>query len=251
MTVLVTILAVFALIDGAVAAVPEPSCDVPQSFLSSENDLARVTKEVKSRQRLDISVVGTGSSALPGPDGVRFAYPARLEQALTQQLPGITAKVTAHVQSRATTAEMSAGLAKIVTEDKPSLVIWQTGTADAMKSVEPEEFRTSLEDGIGTIDGGGADMILMNMQYSPHTESVMDVSGYADIMRFVAQQHSALLFDRLGIMRNWNDSGTFDLYTTTKNYDMARRVHDCIGRALASQIISASHLDAVRMQTTR
>jgi hypothetical protein len=251
MTVLVTILAVFALIDGAVAAVPEPSCDVPQSFLSSENDLARVTKEVKSRQRLDISVVGTGSSALPGPDGVRFAYPARLEQALTQQLPGITVKVNAHVQSRATTADMSAGLAKIVTEDKPSLVIWQTGTADAMKSVEPEEFRTSLEDGVGTIGGGGSDVILMNMQYSPHTESMMDVSGYADIMRFVAQQHSALLFDRLGIMRNWNDSGTFDLYTATKNYDMARRVHDCIGRALASQIISASHLDAVRMQTTR
>jgi hypothetical protein len=52
-------------------------------------------------------------------------------------------------------------------------------------------------------------------------------------------------------MRNWNDSGTFDLYTATKNYDMARRVHDCIGQALASQIIGAAHLDAMRMQTTR
>ena len=79
----------------------------------------------------------------------------------------------------------------------------------------------------------------------------MDVTNYADIMRFVAQQHSALLFDRLGIMRNWNDSGTFDLYTATKDYAMARRVHECIGRALASQIIGASHLDATRMQTTR
>ena len=75
----------------------------------------------------------------------------------------------------------------------------------------------------------------------------MDVSGYADIMRFVAQQHNAVLFDRLGIMRNWNDDGTFDLFAATKNYDMARRVHECIGRALASQIISASHLDAVSM----
>jgi hypothetical protein len=52
-------------------------------------------------------------------------------------------------------------------------------------------------------------------------------------------------------MRDWNDSGTFDLYTATKNYDMARRVHDCIGRALATQIIGAAHLDAMRMQTTR
>jgi hypothetical protein len=251
MTVLVTILAAFALIDGAVAAVPEPSCVVPQSFLSSDAELTRALAEVKARQRLDISVVGTGSSALPGPDGARYAYPAQLEQALRKVLPGVTVKVTVHVQPRATTADLAGGMAKILTDDKPSLVIWQTGTADAMNGVEPESFHTGLDDGVGAIENGDADVILMNMQYSPHTESMMDVSGYADIMRFVAQQHNAVLFDRLGIMRDWNDSGTFDLYTATKNYDMARRVHECIGRALASQIISASHLDAVRMQTTR
>jgi hypothetical protein len=55
----------------------------------------------------------------------------------------------------------------------------------------------------------------------------------------------------LAIMHYWNDAGTFDLYTATKKYDMARRVHDCIGWALASQIINAAHLDSVRMQTTR
>jgi hypothetical protein len=224
---------------------------VPPSFLASDNDLGRVLKEAKSRQRLDISVIGTGSSSLPGPDGTHFAYPAQLEQALQKDLPGITVKVTAHIAPRATTAEMAKDLPKILADDQPSLVVWQAGTADAMTSVEPEDFHNSLDDGVTTIENGGANIILMNMQYSPRTEAMMDVSGYADIMHFVAQQHSALLFDRLGIMRNWNDSGTFDLYATTKNYDMARRVHECIGRALASQIISASHLDAMRMQTTR
>jgi hypothetical protein len=251
MTLLLTVLAAFTLIDGAVAAAPEQRCDVPQSFISSDSDLASVVKEVKTRQRLDISVVGTGSSALPGPEGPHFAYPARLELALKQQLPGIDVKVTAHVHQRATTAEMAAEMAKIVGEDKPALVIWQAGTADAMNGVEPEDFRVGLDGGVETIDTASADVILMNMQYSPHTETMLDVSTYADLMKIVAQQHGALLFDRLGIMRNWNDSGTFDLYTATKNSDMARRVHDCIGRALASQIIEASHLDAARMQTTR
>jgi hypothetical protein len=251
MTLLVTILATVALIDGAVAATTEPSCDVPQSFLSSDYALTHVANEVKTHQRLDISVIGTGSSSLPGPDGVRFAYPAQLQQVLQKDLPGITVKVTAHVQSRATTVEMAKGLEKILTDDKPSLVIWQAGTADAMNSVDQEEFHSSLDDGVSAIENGGADVILMNMQYSPRTEAMMDVTNYADVMRFVAQQHSALLFDRLGIMRNWNDSGTFDLYTATKDYAMARRVHECIGRALASQIIGTSHLDAARMQTTR
>jgi lysophospholipase L1-like esterase len=251
MSVIIALVTAVALIDGAAAAAPTDRCDVPDSFLSSEIDLANVTNAVKAHQRLDISVIGTGSSALSGPDGVRYAYPARLEQALQQQLQGIAIKVTAHVQSRATTAELAKGLPKILAEDKPSLVIWQTGTADAISGVAPEDFRASLDDGVAAIENGGANVILMNMQYSPRTDSMLDVSTLAEIMRIVAQQHSALLFDRLGIMRNWNDSGTFDLYTTTKNYDMARRVHDCIGRALASQIISAGHLDAMRMQTTR
>jgi hypothetical protein len=251
MTLLVVVLATVALIDGASAAAPADRCDVPDSFISSENDLGKVTNEVKTRQRIDISVIGTASSALPGPDGARYAYPARLEQALQQQLHGVTVKVTAHIAPRAPTAEMTSGLAQILADDKPSLVIWQTGTADAINGVAAEDFRVSLDDGVSTLENGGADVILMNMQYSPRTDSMLDVSTLADVMRIVAQQHNALLFDRLGLMRSWNDSGTFDLYATTKNYDMARRVHDCIGWALASQIIGAGHLDAMRMQTTR
>jgi len=236
---------------GAVAELQPESCDVPASFLESEIDLSRVTSELKDRHRLDITVLGTGSSSLAGPDGPHFAYPARLEEALKQELPGTEVKVTAHVQPKQTTANMLDSLDKILAEDHPSLVIWQAGTADAINGVETEDFRTSLEDGIDKIQAAGADVILMNMQYSPRTAAMLDVSAYADVMRHVAQQRNALLFDRLAIMQYWNDNGTFDLYAATKKYDMARQVHECIGRALASLINTAAHLDAVRMQTTR
>jgi hypothetical protein len=166
-------------------------------------------------------------------------------------MPGVDIKVTAHVQSRETTAAMVAGLDKILADDKPTLVIWQAGTVDALDGVEPEDFRSTLSDGVAKIQAAGADVILMNMQYSPRTESMLDVSVYADVMRAIAEQHGALLFDRLAIMHYWNDAGAFDLYTATKKYDIARRVHDCIGWALASQIVAAAHLDATRMQTTQ
>ena len=52
-------------------------------------------------------------------------------------------------------------------------------------------------------------------------------------------------------MHYWSDEGIFDLYSATNGYAMARRVHECIGRALASQIINAGHLDAEKIQTTR
>jgi hypothetical protein len=236
---------------GAVAEPQPEACDVPASLLESEVDLSRATSQLKGQHRLMISVLGTGSSSLPGPDGAHFAYPSRLEDALKQQLPGNEIKVVTHVQPKLTTANMLGSLDKILAEDKPSLVIWQAGTADAINGVETEDFRSSLEDGVDKIQAAGADVILMNMQYSPRTASMLDVSAYADTMRRVAQQRNALLFDRLGIMQYWNDIGTFDLYAATKKYDMARQVHECIGRALALQIMNAAHLDAVRMQTTR
>lgn len=241
MKFIIALLAGMTLANGPATAGAE-ECAVPNSLIASDNELTRVTAQVKERQRLDISVIGTGSSTLPGPDGAQFAYPALLEAALKQRLPGIAIRVTTHIEPRQTTAEMVAALQKILGADQPSLVIWQAGTFDAMSGVEPDAFSASLVAGVTAINAAGADVTLLDMQYSPRTASMLNVAAYADVMRWVAQEHGALLFDRLAIMRYWNEEGTFDLYAATRNYDMARRVHDCIGKALAVQIINAAHL---------
>ena len=252
MTFILAVLAALALAGNAVAAESTaPDCEVPERLIPAETDLARVSKEVNDRHRLDISVVGSRSSALSGPDGARFAYPAQLELALKERLPGNEIKVTAHISSGQTTAEMAQGLPKILAEDHPALVVWQAGTVDALRGVETEDFRNSLDQGLDTIAAADADAVLMNMQYSPRTDSMLSVTPFADVMRWVADQRGAVLFDRLGIMHYWSDEGTFDLYTATTGYAMARRVHECIGRALASQIINAARLDAAKQQTTR
>jgi len=253
MTFIFAMLASLALFHGAAAAAPAaaPDCAVPEWLLAGDGDLARVMKDIKSSRRLTISVIGSGSSVLAGPDGARFAYPARLQQALGEKLPGHEIKVAAHVQPRQTTAEMAAALPKLLAEDRPTLVIWQVGTVDALRGVEPEDFRVRLERGIDAVIASGADIIVMNMQYSPRTESMLGEEAYADVMHWVAKERGVVLFDRRAIMRHWTDAGIFNLYAPSKDYVMARRVHDCIGRALASQIINAAHLDAKNMQTTR
>src|SRR6202008_1890490 len=99
---------------GAVAEPQPEACDVPASFLESEIDLTRVTQQLKDKHRLDVTVLGTGSSSLAGPDGAHFAYPARLEDTLKQQLPGNEIRVTARVQPKETTGDMPGGLDKIL-----------------------------------------------------------------------------------------------------------------------------------------
>ncbi|MGC1780161.1 MAG: GDSL-type esterase/lipase family protein [Xanthobacteraceae bacterium] len=249
--VIATLAPLFTCLAGVAIGAPPEQCEVPQSLLDTDADFSRVLSAFKTQHRIAITVIGSGSSGLAGPDGAHAAYPARLEDVLKQLLPGSEIKVIAHVQSKETTATMVSGLDKILADDKPALVIWQAGTVDALDGVEPDDFRASLNEGVEKIQAAGADVILMNMQFSPHTESMFNISAYADVMRAVADQHGALLFDRLAIMHYWNDAGAFDLYAATKKYDMARRVHNCIGWALASQVVNAARLDATRMQTTQ
>jgi len=204
--------------------------------------LKRVPIAVRENHRLRIAVVGTGSSALTGPDGPASAYPARLEAKLRERLPGVDVSVVPLVRSRQTAEDMAKGMSKLLADEKPDLVIWQTGTIDAIRRIEPDDFRTALEDGIETLEKGGADVILMNMQFSPRTEMMLSLGPYADSMRVAAQQHEVPLFDRLSIMRHWSDTGAFDLYVTDKDNVLAQRVHDCIGRGIAAMIMDAAHL---------
>jgi lysophospholipase L1-like esterase len=231
--------ALYVLTSAAFAAEP---CDIPGYLLFGNNELKHVAEAVRKEKRLTIAVVGTGSSILAGPDGPRSAYPARLEAVLKQKLPSVAVKVVTLARTRMTAEDLAKGMEKVLADEKPDLVIWQTGTLDAIRRVDPDEFREALDEGVETLHKGGADVILMNMQYSPRTDIMVSYGPYADSMRVVAQQHEIPLFDRLAIMRNWSDTGAFDLYAAGKDNVLAQRVHDCIGRGIASMIMDAAHL---------
>jgi lysophospholipase L1-like esterase len=240
--------AVLSLAGAAFAADPH-ACAIPGYLLFGANELKHVAEVVAKERKLTIVVVGTGSSALAGPDGPRSAYPARLEEALKKRMPTVAVKVVPLVRSRQSAEDLAKGMAKLLVDEKPDLVIWQTGTIDAIRRLDPDSFRAALEEGVETLHKGGADVILMNMQYSPRTDLMVSLAPYADNMRVVAQQHEVPLFDRLGIMRHWSDVGAFDLYATGKDNVLAQRVHDCIGRAIASLVIDAAHLQSVELKT--
>jgi lysophospholipase L1-like esterase len=233
---------VFALCLLSGASLAAEPCEVPGYLWFGTTELKHVAAAVKNDKKLTIAVVGTGSSILAGPDGPPSAYPARLEAALKQKLPSVAVKVVTLVRTRMTAADLAQGMEKLLVDEKPNLVIWQTGTLDAIRRIEPDDFRTALDEGVETLHRGGADVILMNMQYSPRTDIMIGLGPYADNMRVVAQQHEVPLFDRLNIMRHWSDTGAFDLYAAGKDNVLAHRVHDCIGRSIASMIIDAAHL---------
>ena len=227
---------------GRALAVDPPSCAVPDNLLFVDNNLNLVTTAVGKQHQLTIAVIGTGSSTLAGAEGPSLAYPARLEAALNQKLSNVMVRVATRTKSGQTADSMRRNMKDLLVDEKPNLVIWQTGTVDAIRRVELDEFRAALEAGVETLQAGGADVILMNMQYSPRTESMISVGPYVDEMRAVAQQRDIPLFDRFAIMRYWSDEGAFDFYAAGRDNGLAQRVHDCLGRAIGAVVIANGHL---------
>ena len=234
---------------GTAFAAERQTCEIPGYLLFGNNELKRAEAAVTKDRRLTIAVVGTGSSILAGPDGPPSAYPARLEAALKQRLPGVAVKVVTLVRTRLSAEDLAQGMGKLLIDEKPDLVVWQSGTVDAIRRLEPDDYRAALDEGVETLHKGGADVVLMNMQYSPRTDTMIALGPYADAMRVVAQQHEIPLFDRLAITRHWSDTGAFDLYAAGRDNVLAHRVHDCIGRGIAAMIIDAAHLRAVEPKT--
>jgi lysophospholipase L1-like esterase len=235
-----------AVLAGCLTGVPAlaedstQSCDVPAYLLTSESTLPKVADAIKGGHPLDILVVGSRSSTIGASEA--GAYPARLQATLKEKLSPVAVNVSVEIQAKKTAEETAASLVKLVEAKRPTLVIWQTGTVDAMRSVDPDDFRAAVDDGVAALQGAGTDVILLNLQYSPRTETMISAPPYLDNMRVVAQQHDVPLFDRFAIMRQWNDAGDFDLFNAPPGLELAKRVHDCLGRALAKFVTDAAHV---------
>ena len=229
--------------DAPVAPAQPPACEVPDYFLSGETALPKVAEAIKAGGPLNILVVGSRSSTI-GANPVASeaaAYPGQMKAALKEKLPAIEVNLSVEIQPKKTAEEVAPGLSKLVEGKKPTLVIWQTGTVDAMRSVDPDDFRTAIDAGVVALRDAGADTVLVNPQYSPRTESMISASAYLDNMRVVAQEHEVPLFDRFALMQKWSESGEFDLFTAVHGAELAKQVHGCLGRALSEFIMAAAH----------
>lgn len=220
---------------------PAPACEVPASLLASDSRLDHVAAVVKAGKPLNVLVVGTRSSTITAQEA--SAYPARLLAMLKERLGDAPVNLSVEIQTGKTAEDVAGTFVKLVEAKNPTLVIWQTGTYDAIRGIDPDDFRNALDEGVTALQKAGIDVILVNLQYSPRTETMTSAPPYLDNMRVVAQQHDIPLFDRFAIMHHWNDSGDFDLFSATHGVELAKRVHACLGRALSKFVIDAAHLD--------
>lgn len=223
----------FLIVVGAFAA--EEDCSVPERFYEFQPILTKTTKALAGRREVRIAALGGASTKGDAAGGVEFAWPARLASALGERFPSARTKVINLAVGGQTAKRAVERLDHDVLPLKPTLVIWETGTMEAVRGTDVDEFRQTVQTGIDKLRAAGSEVVLMTMQFSRATETVIHFAPYVAAMREFADTNDVPLFRRRGIMRYWAETGVLDLRTREgeKNRELAAKLYDCIGRAMA------------------
>jgi lysophospholipase L1-like esterase len=216
---------------------------VPASFYDTEPTLPKTAAAIASDQPVSIVAIGGASTLGHAAGSPDLAWPARLAVALTSRFPAARVTVDNRAVARQTAQEMASRLDREVIPLKPPLVIWETGTTDAVQGTDLDEFRQTIQAGIDRLRASGAEVVLMDMQFSRHTHAVINFDRYESVLREVTDANEVPLFRRYDIMRHWAENGLFDLTTADRDklHLVASRLYDCIGRAVADFITRGAH----------
>jgi hypothetical protein len=222
-------------------------CDVPAVFVDPLVPLPRATIAAKRDKRVVILLLSGSPSQTGAVKGLR-SYPVFFEEVLRRKLPGLDVRVVVKAAPRRTVTELLPHLQTLLAEVQPSLVIWQAGTADAYRGVGADDFADALRTGVTTVLRNNADVVLIDMQYSPRTDPLIDSESYRANMRWVADTTGVPLFSRYEIMRNWSETGAFD-FSVLRNDGLFENVHSCLGTLLATFVVRGTTLDEFKDAT--
>jgi hypothetical protein len=122
--------------------------------------------------------------------------------------------------------------------EDPILVIWETGTTDAVRGVEMDDFAAALQGGIDELKERSIDIILIDMQFSHSTATVIDFERYLQTLHQVGSVNEVYVFPRFEMMRYWSEQNVFNFDGVTRDQraSLAASVYECIGRQLAEAI---------------
>nr|WP_281502931.1 SGNH/GDSL hydrolase family protein [Ancylobacter crimeensis] len=172
-------------------------------------------------------------------------FPNYMQEGLRTRYPDGRVSVLVRNQPRRTAREVLDALPGILAKDKPALLIWQTGTYDAIRGEDIEAFAQALQEGIRLTQEAGSDIILVSPQYSPRTDFAFDVTPYVTTMRWLTRSNGVGFFDRTALMRYWSEEAVFDFSGGRSGAALFNNVHNCIGHLLIRMINSGVELKTV------
>jgi lysophospholipase L1-like esterase len=217
---------------------PSGGCDAPAELVQDDPQLPQVAEHLKNKQATVIVAIGGSSTTGRAAGGGDAAYPHQLELALQHRYLGMTFTVLNKGVASQTANEMAARLEHDALTENSTLVLWEVGITDAVRGGSVEDFTATLQDGITRLHEHRIDVMLIDMQYSPDTASVINFQPYLDALHQIGDLTGAYVFHRYDIMKYWSDASVFTFTDVPKGErrQLAASVYACLGERLADAI---------------
>jgi hypothetical protein len=182
-------------------------CLPPKGGAKSMGSLPHVAGKLAAGEPVVIVAFGSSSTVGYGTTSPEFTYPNRLAAQLHRQYPSADITVINRGQGGEDAPEMMKRLQVAVLDMKPDLVIWQVGTNAVLRNLDPTETANLVEEGIARIQAAGADLVLVDPQYSPRVnERAESATKMVKLLGRAAELRHVGFFPRFEVMRDWRSS---------------------------------------------
>ncbi len=216
----------------------EAACPTPEGFGASEAALPKTAKALAGASDVVIVALGGSSTLGSAAGGANLSWPSRLAAVLAGRSPSARVKVVNLAAPRQTARDAVGRLTREVLPLRPTLVIWETGTVEAVRGTDVDDFRETVQGGIDLLHAAGTEVVLMNAQFSRDTDAMIHFVPYLAALRELADANDVPVFHRYGLMRYWAESGVLDLRTKDgeERRRLATRLYKCLGQSVADLV---------------
>jgi lysophospholipase L1-like esterase len=168
--------------------------------------LPHVANKLAEGKPVVIVAFGSSSTQGWGSTSPEYTYPSRLAAQLRRQYPKADITVINAGVGGEDAPEMMKRLASSVIDHKPDLVIWQVGTNAVLRGIDPTEVGKMVEDGVSKIQAAAADVVLVDLQYSPRVNERPESAGQMNkLLGRIAELRHVGIFPRFEVMRDWHE----------------------------------------------
>lgn len=223
------------------ARAAEPACSAPAELTRFLKPLPRFAGRLAAGAPLRIVALGSSSTVGLGASRPENAYPARLEADLRRRFPAAAITVVNRGVNGNETRDEMLRFERDVLAEKPDLVIWQIGTNTLLNGHDMWSVFLDVRAGIRRLRAQGADVVLMNPQYSPRVLARADYEAMIDLVDVTGRETGVDVFDRFSVMRHWAQGlrYPFDVYITPDGLHMNDWGYACLADRLADAIARA------------
>ena len=217
-------------------------CLPPKGGVKSFGSLPHVARKLASGEPVVIIAFGSSSTSGYGTSSPEYSYPNRLAMQLHRQYPGADITVINRGRGGEDAPEMMRRLQNDVIDMKPDLVIWQVGTNAVLRNLDPDETANEVADGISRIQAAGADLVLVDPQYSPKvTEHPESANKMIKLLGKVARLRHVGVFPRFEVMRQWHEKQSLpiDSFVIADGLHMNDWGYACFAQLLGDDIIKS------------